>query len=44
MSEGTIRWISGPVLRAVTSGPFALREAVEVGPDALLGGGGEARR
>jgi V/A-type H+-transporting ATPase subunit A len=37
MSEGTIRWISGPVLRAVATQPFALREAVEVGPDRLLG-------
>ena len=37
MSDATLRSISGPVLRAVASGPFALREAVEVGPDALLG-------
>jgi V/A-type H+-transporting ATPase subunit A len=37
MSEGTISWISGPVLRAATQGPFALGEAVRVGDDALLG-------
>jgi len=37
MSEAALRWISGPVLRATATGPFALREAVEVGPDALLG-------
>ena len=37
MSRATIRWISGPVLRAVVEGSFALREAVRVGPNALLG-------
>jgi len=37
MTEARIRWISGPVLRAVTEGRFALREAVEVGPQRLLG-------
>ena len=37
MSIASIRWISGPVLRAVAAGPFALREAVRVGPRALLG-------
>ncbi len=37
MTEARIRWISGPVLRAVADGPFALREAVEVGPQRLLG-------
>ncbi len=37
MSRATIRWISGPVLRAIADGPFALREAVRVGPSALLG-------
>ena len=37
MSRASIRWISGPVLRAVAEGPFALREAVRVGPRALLG-------
>ena len=37
MSRATIRWISGPVLRATASGPFALREAVQVGDARLLG-------
>jgi len=37
MSRASIRSISGPVLRAAASGPFKLREAVEVGPQALLG-------
>ena len=37
MSVARIEWLSGPVLRAAADGPFALREAVEVGPDALLG-------
>jgi V/A-type H+-transporting ATPase subunit A len=37
MTEARIRWISGPVLRAVTEERFALREAVEVGPQRLLG-------
>ena len=37
MSRASIRSISGPVLHAVASGPFKLREAVEVGPQALLG-------
>ena len=37
MSRASIRWISGPVLRAVAEGPFALREAVQVGSRALLG-------
>ncbi len=37
MSRATIRWISGPVLRALAEGRFALREAVHVGPNALLG-------
>jgi V/A-type H+-transporting ATPase subunit A len=32
-----VRWIAGPVLHAVKQGPFALREAVRVGPQALLG-------
>ena len=36
-STAVITWISGPVLRARASGPFALREAVRVGPQALLG-------
>ena len=37
MSDAVIRWISGPVLRATASGPFALREAVHVGAARLLG-------
>ena len=37
MSRASIRSISGPVLHASASGPFKLREAVEVGPQALLG-------
>ena len=37
MSRATLRWISGPVLRATVDGPFTLREAVRVGPQSLLG-------
>ena len=37
MSRALIRSISGPVLHATASGPFKLREAVQVGPQALLG-------
>lgn len=37
MAKAHIRWISGPVLRAHALGPFALREAVRIGPQALLG-------
>jgi V/A-type H+-transporting ATPase subunit A len=37
VSRALIRWISGPVLRARAEGPFALREAVRIGPQALLG-------
>jgi len=37
VTRATIRWISGPVLRAIAEGSFALREAVQVGPQALLG-------
>ncbi len=37
MSRARIRWISGPVLRARAEGPFALREAVAVGPQGLIG-------
>jgi len=37
MSRARIHWVSGPVLRAVAETPFALREAVRVGPEALLG-------
>ena len=36
-SRASIRWISGPVLRARTEGPFVLREAIRVGPARLLG-------
>jgi V/A-type H+-transporting ATPase subunit A len=37
MSNARIKWISGPVLRAVASGPFQMREAVQVGDARLLG-------
>ena len=37
MSLAVVRWIAGPVLHAVKQGPFALRESVRVGPQALLG-------
>jgi V/A-type H+/Na+-transporting ATPase subunit A len=37
VSRALIRAISGPVLHATASGPFKLREAVQVGPQALLG-------
>jgi len=37
MSEARIRWISGPVLRAATTDPFRVHEAIGVGPDGLLG-------
>ncbi|TRZ94037.1 MAG: V-type ATP synthase subunit A [Rhodocyclaceae bacterium] len=37
MSTARIEWISGPVLRARATGPFALREALRVGPNRLLG-------
>jgi V/A-type H+-transporting ATPase subunit A len=37
MSLARISWISGPVLRARTEGPFRLREAIRVGSRALLG-------
>ncbi len=37
MSSALIRSIGGPVLHATASGPFKLRESVEVGPLALLG-------
>jgi V/A-type H+-transporting ATPase subunit A len=37
MNEARIRWISGPVLRAQTDQAFRVREAVAVGPNALLG-------
>jgi len=37
MSRGRITWISGPVLRAATEGPFRLRESIRVGGAGLLG-------
>jgi V/A-type H+-transporting ATPase subunit A len=37
MSRARIESIGGPVLTASVDGPFALREAVRVGPHALLG-------
>jgi V/A-type H+-transporting ATPase subunit A len=37
VSRAAIRWISGPVLRAVADGSFSMREAVRVGPLGLLG-------
>jgi len=37
VSRARVTWIAGPVLHATKHGPFALREAVHVGPQALLG-------
>jgi V/A-type H+-transporting ATPase subunit A len=37
MSRGRITWVSGPVLRAATDGPFRLRESIRVGEAGLLG-------
>lgn len=37
MTQAVITWISGPVLRASTTGAFRLREAIRVGPAQLLG-------
>ncbi len=37
MSLAIAHWLSGPVLRARPQGPFALREAVRVGDQGLLG-------
>ena len=37
MSRATIRWIAGPVLHATAASAFALREAVRVGAESLLG-------
>jgi V/A-type H+-transporting ATPase subunit A len=37
VSLATVTWIAGPVLRAQKQGPFALRESVHVGTQALLG-------
>ena len=36
-ARATTTWISGPVLRAASTGAFLLREAVVVGADRLLG-------
>ncbi len=37
MSQAVIRWISGPVLRAVSKEPFQVHESVLVGKKKLLG-------
>jgi V/A-type H+-transporting ATPase subunit A len=37
MSEATITWISGPVLRATTRDTFHVNEAIHVGEEKLLG-------
>jgi len=37
VTRALVRMISGPVLHARAEGPFSLREAVRVGPQALLG-------
>ncbi len=37
MTRAVVTWVSGPVLHALSEQPFALREAVHVGPAALLG-------
>jgi V/A-type H+-transporting ATPase subunit A len=37
MSEASIRWIGGPVLRARARGPFRVHEALSVGAAGLLG-------
>jgi V/A-type H+-transporting ATPase subunit A len=37
MSEACITWIAGPVLRARMQGPFAVYEALSVGPNRLQG-------
>jgi len=37
MSEGNIRWIGGPVLKARARGDFQIHEALSVGSAALLG-------
>jgi V/A-type H+/Na+-transporting ATPase subunit A len=37
MAEGRIHWISGPVLRARSSDPFHVQDAIAVGPSGLLG-------
>ena len=37
MTEATVSWLSGPVLRAHTSGRFHVSDAILVGDDRLLG-------
>lgn len=37
MSEATIRWVSGPVMRARALDSFHISDAILVGPDQLLG-------
>jgi V/A-type H+-transporting ATPase subunit A len=37
MSQASIRWIGGPVLRARAQGPFRVHEALSVGAGGLLG-------
>ena len=37
MTEATISWLSGPVLRAHTTGRFHVSDAILVGDDRLLG-------
>ena len=37
MSQASIRWIGGPVLRAQARGPFAVHEALSIGGAGLLG-------
>ena len=37
MTEGTIRWIGGPVLKAKTGGEFHVHESLTVGAGGLLG-------
>ncbi len=37
MSLAHVTWVGGPVLRARTTAPFSVFEALDVGPDRLLG-------
>lgn len=37
MNKAHITWVSGPLLKARTLQPFALYDAVHIGPDGLLG-------
>ena len=37
MSDATVSWLSGPVLRARTSGRFHVSDAILVGEQQLLG-------